>query len=103
MSPSYDLGSDNLNTLGADESFAAGQLAASRYASLARNPFVVPFVRTDSSQRVVDSATNWTAGFITQKGVVHPSPALILDGTTGVRPLESSRLTQKLMRSPPVE
>ncbi|KAL8277009.1 hypothetical protein RQP46_010543 [Phenoliferia psychrophenolica] len=79
----YDLGSDDLNALGAEESSAAGHLAASRYASLAMDPCVVPFVRTDSSQRVVDSAGNWTAGFITNTSVVAPSAALILDGTTG--------------------
>ena len=86
----YNLGTNNLNPLGAQESFEAGQIAAGRYASLANDSSVVPFVRTDSSQRVIDSAGNWTAGFVYNTTVVRPSVALVISGATWVgSPLRS--------------
>ncbi|KAM0746334.1 phosphoglycerate mutase-like protein [Meredithblackwellia eburnea MCA 4105] len=83
--PSYTftLGADNLNPLGAQESYEAGQLAGQRYASLAADSSLIPFLRADSSQRVVDSASNWTAGFVTNAGVVKPSSALIINDASG--------------------
>ncbi|KAI0722495.1 phytase [Earliella scabrosa] len=58
----YDLGVATLVPLGAAQSFQSGQLAFRRYPSLF-NSTQQPFVRTSGSERVVDSATNWTAGF----------------------------------------
>ncbi|TDL30133.1 phosphoglycerate mutase-like protein [Rickenella mellea] len=56
----YDLGHDDLVPFGAAQSFDAGQLVFVRYEKLVQN--ALPFVRASSSQRVVDSANNWTAG-----------------------------------------
>ena len=42
-------------------SFDAGQLAFVRYKALIDKD-KLPFVRSDNSERVVASATNWTAG-----------------------------------------
>ncbi|KLO05030.1 phytase [Schizopora paradoxa] len=58
----YDLGHDDLVPFGAAQSFDAGQLHFVRYSELI-SPNKLPFVRSTSAQRVVDSATNWTAGF----------------------------------------
>lgn len=58
----YTLGKDDLVPFGAQESFDAGEQAFLRYAYLITSDNL-PFVRASSSQRVVDSATNWTAGF----------------------------------------
>ncbi|EIN12790.1 phosphoglycerate mutase-like protein [Punctularia strigosozonata HHB-11173 SS5] len=59
----YDLGEADLIGLGAEQSFYAGQLDYERYAKLGLiSSQNVPFVRASGKQRVVDSATNWTAG-----------------------------------------
>ncbi|KAG0695990.1 histidine phosphatase superfamily [Suillus ampliporus] len=58
----YALGTDDLVPFGATQSFEAGQLHYGRYASLV-NERMLPFVRASGSDRVVDSALNWTAGF----------------------------------------
>lgn len=74
----YDLGTNDLVKFGAtqwvtfthndrvdltafDRSFDAGEEAFQRYSSLV-SASNIPFVRSDSSARVVMSATNWTAG-----------------------------------------
>ncbi|EGN94959.1 hypothetical protein SERLA73DRAFT_187231 [Serpula lacrymans var. lacrymans S7.3] len=58
----WTLGVDNLVPFGAAQSFDAGQEHYRRYAHLlARDR--LPFVRASSSDRVVVSALNWTAGF----------------------------------------
>ncbi|KDQ61378.1 hypothetical protein JAAARDRAFT_171559 [Jaapia argillacea MUCL 33604] len=59
---SYFLGADDLVPLGAEQSFEAGMVAFSRYSSLVSGENL-PFVRASGSERVVDSAMNWTAGF----------------------------------------
>ncbi|KAG1743645.1 histidine phosphatase superfamily [Suillus paluster] len=56
----YALGTDDLVPFGAAQSFEAGQLHYGRYASLV-NEDMLPFVRASESNRVVDSALNWTA------------------------------------------
>ncbi|KAM5542355.1 hypothetical protein V8D89_003814 [Ganoderma adspersum] len=63
----YDLHKNNLVPFGAAQSHQSGQEAFQRYGSLVskKNP---PFVRASSSDRVVDSATNWTAGFSAASG-----------------------------------
>lgn len=43
-------------------SFEAGKEAWERYSDLVKSGGEAPFVRASSSQRVVDTATNWTAG-----------------------------------------
>ncbi|PSR83458.1 hypothetical protein PHLCEN_2v5730 [Hermanssonia centrifuga] len=58
----YDLGTNDLVEYGADQSFDAGQETFFRYADLISSDNL-PFVRSSSSERVVLSATNWTAGF----------------------------------------
>jgi hypothetical protein len=73
----YDLGTNDLVQYGAEQyvpipvldracpetfrSFDAGQLAFVRYSKLVSGD-KLPFVRSDSSERVVMSANNWTAG-----------------------------------------
>ncbi|KAL0571446.1 hypothetical protein V5O48_010515 [Marasmius crinis-equi] len=57
----YDLGTDDLVPSGAQQSLQAGQVAFSRYAKLISKD-TMPFVRASDSLRVVQSATNWTAG-----------------------------------------
>ncbi|KAI0941126.1 hypothetical protein AcV7_002771 [Taiwanofungus camphoratus] len=59
----YSLGKDDLVPFGAAESYDAGEQAFWRYADLISEE-KLPFVRASSKQRVVDSATNWTAGRI---------------------------------------
>ncbi|KAJ3570644.1 hypothetical protein NP233_g4261 [Leucocoprinus birnbaumii] len=58
----YDLGTDVLVPFGALQSYTAGQSAYIRYLDLF-NDKNIPFVRASGSERVIDSATNWTAGF----------------------------------------
>ncbi|KAG1743648.1 histidine phosphatase superfamily [Suillus paluster] len=58
----YALGTDDLVPFGAAQSFEAGQLHYGRYASLV-NEDMLPFVRASGSDRVINSALNWTAGF----------------------------------------
>ncbi|KAH7909639.1 histidine phosphatase superfamily [Hygrophoropsis aurantiaca] len=57
----YALGTDVLVPYGAAQSFDAGQAHFARYGSLI-NDAMLPFVRASSSERVVESALNWTAG-----------------------------------------
>jgi hypothetical protein len=76
----YNLGQDDLLPLGASEwdgftiilevtqiafeslrSFLAGALQFERYRDIVGSENL-PFVRASSSKRVIESATNWTAG-----------------------------------------
>ncbi|RPD81346.1 phytase [Lentinus tigrinus ALCF2SS1-7] len=57
----YDLGQDNLVPFGASQSYEAGRVAFERYSWILKGQ--EPFVRASSGPRVVDSASNWTAGF----------------------------------------
>ncbi|TKA50600.1 hypothetical protein B0A53_06078 [Rhodotorula sp. CCFEE 5036] len=63
----YALGADDLTPLGAEQSHEAGYIAARRYGSLLHSTTALPFVRSDSSQRVVDSAKNWSVGFLSYR------------------------------------
>ncbi|GBE80211.1 acid phosphatase [Sparassis latifolia] len=58
----YNLGEDDLVPFGAYQSFEAGGDTFQRYAHLVSEDNM-PFVRASSEERVVMSATNWTAGF----------------------------------------
>jgi hypothetical protein len=59
----YELGgAADLVPFGALQSLNSGREFFTRYMSLVQDA-KLPFVRASSSQRVVDSATNWTAGF----------------------------------------
>ncbi|KAJ7493801.1 histidine phosphatase superfamily [Mycena latifolia] len=74
----YALGTADLVPFGAHQSFEAGEAAYERYAELF-SPGNVPFVRASSSARVVDSATNWTAGvFAASHHVYNPPLSVIL-------------------------
>ncbi|CAK5283246.1 unnamed protein product [Mycena citricolor] len=76
----YDLGVASLVPFGAQQSFESGQLMFQRYKTLLTSGSE-PFVRADSSQRVVDSATNWTAGFsAASHGALSPTLTDILSG-----------------------
>lgn len=56
----YNLGSDILTSFGQQEMYNSGVKFYNQYKSLARKN--VPFLRTDSSARVVQSAVNFTQG-----------------------------------------
>ncbi|KAF7760138.1 hypothetical protein Agabi119p4_10814 [Agaricus bisporus var. burnettii] len=59
---SYDLGSESLVQLGAEQSWSSGVDAYSRYSNLVDKNHL-PFIRVSLSDRVVMSARNWSAGF----------------------------------------
>ncbi|THH02813.1 hypothetical protein EW145_g6696 [Phellinidium pouzarii] len=63
----YNLGVNDLVSFGAAQSYDSGQLDFVRYKGLIKGTNV-PFVRASSSSRVVQSATNWTAGFAHASG-----------------------------------
>jgi len=71
-----------LTPLGAAESYKAGNEAAKRYKSEFKH--AKPFVRTDSSPRVVDTAGNWTARFFEGSHAKLDPPILIIYGAAGV-------------------
>ncbi|EIN11007.1 acid phosphatase [Punctularia strigosozonata HHB-11173 SS5] len=75
----YDLGTNDLVPFGALQSFESGQQQFKRYSALvsSRN---LPFVRSSSSDRVISSASNWTAGFASAShGKFPPSISVVLD------------------------
>ncbi|GAA6015338.1 hypothetical protein JCM10207_008954 [Rhodosporidiobolus poonsookiae] len=74
----YALSADNLTPGGAAEAYQSGQEAYNRYQAL-----YPPFVRTDSSQRVVDSAGNWTQGYYVRRRERNPPAALIINNAAG--------------------
>jgi len=68
-----------------DRSYQAGQAAFVRYRRLV-SPSNLPFVRASSGQRVIDSATNWTAGKIhraRKDTVIHNVAPGFTDATNG--------------------
>ncbi|KAG5636122.1 hypothetical protein H0H81_009054 [Sphagnurus paluster] len=58
----YELGADDLVPYGARESELSGRVQFGRYSHLVTKD-QLPFVRAAGSDRVILSATNWTAGF----------------------------------------
>ncbi|EKM59567.1 uncharacterized protein PHACADRAFT_205786 [Phanerochaete carnosa HHB-10118-sp] len=58
----YTLGEEDLIAFGAQQSFEAGQQAYERYSYLLAT--TLPFIRASGIQRVVDSAGNWSRGFL---------------------------------------
>ncbi|KAI0941128.1 hypothetical protein AcV7_002773 [Taiwanofungus camphoratus] len=81
----YSLGKDDLVPFGAAESYDAGEQAFWRYADLMSED-KLPFVRASSKQRVVDSATNWTAGFAAASHQQYaPVVSVILSESVGQR------------------
>jgi len=77
----WDFGAEDLLPLGVNQSFEAGTVAFGRYMPIVTedNP---PFVRAASLPRVVDSASNWTAGFRrASSGVIKAKVDLILPET----------------------
>ncbi|GAA5913197.1 hypothetical protein JCM5296_005229 [Sporobolomyces johnsonii] len=79
----FTLGTDDLTPLGARESYQAGQQAYSRYSMLTKQGSIAPFTRSDSQQRVVDSATNWTAGFFENRRIGRTEGPVVIDRTAG--------------------
>ncbi|GAA5851743.1 hypothetical protein JCM9279_004391 [Rhodotorula babjevae] len=79
----YSLGADTLTPLGAQQSRQAGATAYQRYKGLITRSKKLPFVRSDSQQRVVDSASNWTAGFFQQSGVTHLPTTQVINNAFG--------------------
>ncbi|KAG6906496.1 hypothetical protein DXG01_013675 [Tephrocybe rancida] len=74
----YALSTDDLVPFGASQSVAAGREHYERYKSLLGHN-QIPFVRASSSERVVLSATNWTAGFsLASHHVYNPPLSVIL-------------------------
>ncbi|KDR84436.1 hypothetical protein GALMADRAFT_54583 [Galerina marginata CBS 339.88] len=74
----YALGQNDLVPFGALQSEEAGKEAFKRYSRLVSRGNL-PFVRSSGGTRVVDSATNWTAGFsIGSNGVLNPVLSVIL-------------------------
>jgi hypothetical protein len=69
----YTLGSDLLTPFGSQELVNAGTKFYGRYQNISNT--LTPFVRASSSQRVIDSATNWTAGFHAAKSAGCPTCA----------------------------
>ena len=63
----YDLGADDLTPFGVQEMVNSGTDFFNRYEDLVKKLDKGPFVRASDQQRVVDSATNFTAGFHTAK------------------------------------
>ncbi|KAJ3506030.1 hypothetical protein NLJ89_g7102 [Agrocybe chaxingu] len=75
----YSLGVADLVPFGALQSAEAGARTYHRYSKLVSKKNI-PFVRSSSGQRVVDSATNWTAGFsLASNHVYNPPLSVILD------------------------
>jgi hypothetical protein len=62
----YSLGSDQLTEFGVQQMVDAGEAFYERYQDLAKDE--QPFVRAAGSQRVVESATNFTKGFYAARG-----------------------------------
>ncbi|KAJ6491378.1 phytase [Mycena vitilis] len=78
----YSLAENLLVPLGAMQSFASGNTACQRYSSLVKEDDI-PFVRASGMSRVVDTATNWTAGFAAASdGVYNPPLAVIINEAT---------------------
>lgn len=68
-------------------SFDAGQEVFARYSKLVSSDNL-PFIRSDGSDRVVDTATNWTAGFASaSRNAIQPKLDLILPQTVRVSTL----------------
>ncbi|KAE8450519.1 hypothetical protein EG329_006250 [Mollisiaceae sp. DMI_Dod_QoI] len=57
----YTLGADDLSVFGQKQMVNSGIKFYNRYQALARS--ITPFVRSSGSNRVVESAQNWTQGF----------------------------------------
>ncbi|KAF7327124.1 Phosphoglycerate mutase-like protein [Mycena kentingensis (nom. inval.)] len=73
----YDLGIADLVPFGALQAHQSGELAYKRYRHLIAEGNL-PFVRASSGQRVVDSATNWTAGFAFASNHVYNPPLAVV-------------------------
>jgi len=75
----YELGMNGLVAFGAHEAQHAGKVYYDRYSDLVSLDNL-PFVRASSSSRVVQSATNWTAGFsVASHHVYNPKLSVILN------------------------
>ncbi|KZT06538.1 phosphoglycerate mutase-like protein [Laetiporus sulphureus 93-53] len=85
----YDLGEDDLVAYGAQESYDAGEEAFTRYVALV-SADELPFVRASSKSRVVQSATNWTAGFAAASNGVYAPLLNVIISESGNDTLDDS-------------
>ncbi|TFK33287.1 histidine phosphatase superfamily [Crucibulum laeve] len=74
----YALGTDDLVPFGALQSMQSGRNVVMRYPELV-SPKDLPFVRSSSGQRVVDSATNWTSGWFLATGERPPLSVILAE------------------------
>ncbi|KAI0684185.1 phytase [Cytidiella melzeri] len=87
----YNLGTDDLVQYGANESFESGKEIFLRYSELVSSE-MLPFVRADISQRDIDSALNWTAGFsAASQHMLNPVLSVVIDVATGNDTLDGSQ------------
>ncbi|KAI0089102.1 phytase [Irpex rosettiformis] len=87
----YALGTDDMVPYGAEESFDSGVEAYWRYQHLVSDQ-ILPFIRSDKSQRDVDSAWNWTAGFSTaSRHKLKPVVSFIVDAAARNNTLDGSQ------------
>ncbi|KAJ3711961.1 histidine phosphatase superfamily [Lentinula raphanica] len=75
----WKLGISDLVSFGAAQSLIAGAEAYQRYEDLV-DLDTIPFVRASGSERVIESATNWTYGFSAANGMKYnPVLSVVLD------------------------
>lgn len=77
----YTLGADQLTLFGQDEMINSGILFARRYGKLAIGNEI--FVRASSEERVVESAKNWTQGYLHGTNETSRIPILVISEDTG--------------------
>ncbi|KAF8139078.1 histidine phosphatase superfamily [Boletus edulis] len=79
----WDLGVADLLPIGSKEAYDSGSEHYLRYKHLAKDN-QLPFVRASDSERVVDSAVNWTQGFSAASGHVYsPIVSVIISEEKG--------------------
>lgn len=83
----YSLGTDDLSFFGQQQMVYSGMKFYDRYKPLTRD--ITPFVRSSGSDRVVESAQNWTQGFHaarhkdTKQDDVYPYPIVVISEDAG--------------------
>ncbi|KIY65057.1 acid phosphatase [Cylindrobasidium torrendii FP15055 ss-10] len=73
----YDLGVSHLLPFGAAQANDSGATSYERYAHLL-NADSLPFVRASGSERVIDTAQNWTEGFSLASNHVYSPPLSVI-------------------------
>lgn len=75
-----------MTPFGAWQSYEHGKLHWMRYGHLKAEKgkgYAVPFIRSDASQRVVDSSGNWSEGFYFHKHETAVPTSVIIDNASG--------------------